>query len=68
MKVKKIILTLILCFYGVLNAQNLNISTGLVFEGEPFIAINPNNNQHLVVAWMGFKLGQEIVIKTKETV
>ena len=40
-------------------AQNINLSEGLFFEGEPFIALNPNDNQHLVVAWMGFKLGEK---------
>jgi Secretion system C-terminal sorting domain len=35
-------------------AQNQNLSNGNVFEGEPFIAVNPSNSQHLVVAWMGF--------------
>lgn len=46
-------------------AQNTNLSGGLFFEGEPFIAMNPNNNNHLVVAWMGFKFGEKVVIKTK---
>lgn len=46
-------------------AQNTNLSGGLIFEGEPFIAMNPNNNNHLVVAWMGFKFGEKVVIKTK---
>jgi len=54
-------------FSNSLYAQNINISNGAAFEGEPFIAMNPNNNQHLVVAWMGFKLGQEIIIKTRTT-
>jgi len=35
-------------------AQNQNLSNGSVFEGEPFIAINPTNSQNIVVAWMGF--------------
>jgi hypothetical protein len=48
-------------------SQNLNISNGLAFEGEPYIVIDPNDNQHLVVAWMGFKFGQEIIIKTRTT-
>jgi hypothetical protein len=50
-----------------LTAQNVNISQGLVFEGEPFIAQNPNNPNHLVVAWMGFKFGQKVIIKTKSS-
>ena len=45
--------------------QNVNVSNANVFEGEPYLAIDPNNQQHLVAAWMGFKVGQAIVIKTK---
>ena len=37
-----------------LDAQNQNISNGNFFEGEPFIAVNPLNPQHIAVAWMGF--------------
>ncbi len=58
-----------LCFFVLIsffgNSQNVNISNALVFEGEPYLAIDPSNQQHLVAAWMGFKLGQGIVIKTK---
>ena len=46
------------------NSQNINISNASVFEGEPYLAIDPNNQQHLVAAWMGFKVGQGIIIKT----
>lgn len=45
-------------------AQNQNISNGSVFDGEPYLAIDPSNSQHLVAAWMGFQLGQKITIKT----
>lgn len=54
---------LILSFSG--NAQNLNITNTSVFDGEPYLSIDPNNQQHLVAAWMGFKFGQGIVIKSK---
>ncbi len=47
------------------HAQNVNISQGIIFDGEPFLALNPNNPQHLVVAWMGFVPQQQIVIKTR---
>ena len=47
------------------NAQNKNLSNSFVFDGEPFLAINPSNSQHLVVAWMGWKLNNIIVIKTR---
>ena len=47
------------------NSQNINVSNAAVFEGEPYLAIDPNNQQHLVAAWMGFKIGQGIIIKSK---
>ena len=47
------------------NAQNKNLSNSFVFDGEPFLAINPTNSQHLVVAWMGWKLNNILVIKTR---
>lgn len=50
-------------FFGI--SQNINVSNANVFEGEPYLAIDPNNQQHLVAAWMGFKVGEAIVIKTK---
>jgi hypothetical protein len=50
-------------FYG--QTQNINVSSGNVFDGEPYLAIDPSNDQHLVAAWMGFQVGQGIVIKTK---
>lgn len=34
--------------------QNQNISNGVVFDGEPYIAVNPSNSQHIVVAWMSW--------------
>lgn len=44
--------------------QNKLISSGNYFEGEPYLAINPKNQQHLVAAWMGFQLNNKIVIKS----
>ncbi|MDG1332048.1 MAG: T9SS type A sorting domain-containing protein [Crocinitomicaceae bacterium] len=46
-------------------AQNLNLTNSAVFDGEPYLAIDPNDNQHLVAAWMGFKLGEGVIIKSK---
>lgn len=46
-------------------SQNSNISQGNVFDGEPYLEINPLNTQHLVVAWMGFVPFKYISIKTK---
>ncbi len=45
-------------------SQNQNLSNGVVFDGEPYLAINPANPQNIVVAWMSWKWQQEIVIKT----
>ena len=47
---------------------NTNLSSGVLFDGEPYLALNPANPQNLVVAWMGLKLtsGQyKIAIKTR---
>ncbi len=52
---KKIYLLLFLIVFSkLLIAQNQNISNQLVFEGEPYLAINPSNSQNIVVAWMGY--------------
>lgn len=37
-------------------AQNINVSNGIVFDGEPNLAVNPNNTQNLVIAWMSYSL------------
>jgi len=49
------LLLLLLCLHTTVMAQNLNISEGAVFDGEPYISINPNNANHIVVGWMGFE-------------
>jgi hypothetical protein len=48
-------------------AQNIDISGGLVFEGEPYMAIDPANPQHIVVAWMGTVPFVHTSIKIKTT-
>ena len=45
--------------------QNQNISNQNIYDGEPYIAINPSNSQEMVVAWMGFVVGERVQIKTK---
>ena len=52
-------------FSSAAQAQNINLSQGNVFDGEPYLAINPNDDQHLVVAWMGYVPLAQISIKTK---
>ena len=60
---KLLFLLLTICVFTFSQAQNTNVSNNIVFEGEPFLAIDPMNNQHLVAAWMGFKVNEAIVIK-----
>ena len=45
--------------------QNQNISNGNIFDGEPYLSINPSNSQHMVVAWMGYLPFSRVYIKTK---
>ncbi len=69
---KQILFTLFIALtmlpFGYAQPTNTNISNGLIFDGEPYIAINPTNAQNLVAAWMGFKLSggsYHIAIKTR---
>jgi len=57
------------CFFSsfISLAQNEDISGGNFFEGEPYLALDPANPQHMVVAWMGFVPLQPLHIKTKAT-
>jgi hypothetical protein len=61
----KILVTIILIFIlQFCFTQNIQVSDGFVFDGEPYIVINPANSSHLVTAWMGFQPAQKITIKT----
>lgn len=68
---KKILLPfLFVLLVNAIHAQptNTNISNGILFDGEPYLAINPTNNQNLVSAWMGMKFSNgffRIAIKTR---
>jgi hypothetical protein len=64
MKSKTLILFLILIStfsFG----QNTNISEGQVFDGEPYLSIDPDNSQHLVIAWMSWGFVDKISIKIR---
>ena len=50
---KLLLITLITSFFS-MKSQNVNLSNLAVFEGEPYLAINPTNPKNMVVAWMGF--------------
>lgn len=68
---KQYLLLLALTFaLNALHAQpnNINISNGNIFDGEPYLAINTTNNQNLVAAWMGMQFANgafKIAIKTR---
>ncbi|HEY3875299.1 MAG TPA: sialidase family protein [Candidatus Kapabacteria bacterium] len=66
----RLILLLALIVPASLLAQNANteISKGRIFEGEPFLVINPTNPKNMVAAWMSFKLiGNPVTIATRST-
>ncbi|MGJ8665775.1 MAG: T9SS type A sorting domain-containing protein [Patiriisocius sp.] len=57
---------LTLFFYVSFYSQNSNISEGNVFEGEPYIVIDPADENHIIIAWMGWGgISNRVVIKTK---
>src|SRR4051812_39434496 len=68
---KKFLILLFTCLVKISSAQitNINISGGVTFDGESFLAVNPANPQNMVIAWMGFYLpsGLRVSIKTKVT-
>jgi hypothetical protein len=63
---KNILLNVLLfiCLGSTIRAQNQVISEGNFFEGEPYLAMNPSNSQHLVAAWMGIQFNNKVVIKS----
>lgn len=65
----KTILTFILVIsaWHISFGQNENLSNGSVFDGEPYLSINPTNSQHMVVAWMGYMPFENLLIKTRVT-
>lgn len=64
---KRLVAVLSMLIFGTfIFGQNQNLSNGDVFDGEPYLAINPNNSQHIVIAWMGWiNLANQFKIKTK---
>lgn len=72
-KIKRILTAFaILVSIQICKAQpvNTNISSGILFDGEPYLAVNPTNNQNMVAAWMGIKFSgglYRIAIKTRAT-
>ncbi len=64
---KQILIGIFVVWPGIIcHAQNQNISNGNVFDGEPYLAVNPANPQHMVVAWMSYVF-PGIAIRTRAT-
>lgn len=66
-KIHCLIFSIVLIQISFAQPANTNISNGVLFDGEPFLAVNPTNNQNLVAAWMSlqFSGGLKIAIKTR---
>ena len=65
---RKILLSCLIIIYSIIGiSQNVNISNGHIFDGEPYLAIDPVNSSHMIVAWMGYLSSPPIDIKTKVT-
>lgn len=63
MKPLQLLLSILCCCPSLLG-QNVNVSNGFIFDGEPYLAAHPDNPKHLVTAWMGYAQGT-VAIKTK---
>ncbi|WP_299101490.1 T9SS type A sorting domain-containing protein [uncultured Winogradskyella sp.] len=65
-KLNKALFSLLILLSIGLYSQNQNLSSGTVFDGEPYLSIDPSDTQHIVVAWMGWvNLSNQFKIKTK---
>jgi hypothetical protein len=67
---KTVLLFVLLLSLQIAKAQpsNTNLSNGLVFNGEPYLVVNPINSQNIVAAWMGYVLSGsqfKVAIKTR---
>lgn len=62
---RKLLIAICVTLTFVAHSQNQNVSNGFVFDGEPYIAVNPQNSKHFIVSWLGFSAGNAIVIKSK---
>ncbi|MFI5263148.1 MAG: T9SS type A sorting domain-containing protein [Candidatus Kapaibacterium sp.] len=36
--------------------QNESVSSGTIFDGEPYLAVNPTNQDNMVIAWMSYDI------------
>src|SRR5437764_7511620 len=67
---KPLLILLCLFLFKLSSAQisNINISNGVTFDGEPFLAVNPANPQNMVIAWMGLTALPTVRISIKSKV
>ncbi|MDX2000927.1 MAG: exo-alpha-sialidase [Chitinophagales bacterium] len=66
MKTLLLLISLISAIFVFGQETNVGVSNGFVFDGEPDMTVNPNDPNHIVVAWMGYSLSaQRISIKSK---
>jgi len=52
MKLKSSVLPLFLLSCSGAYVQNQNISNGFMFDGEPFLAINPEDRQYMIATYL----------------
>lgn len=66
---KKIVLILLIILQGsFLHSQaNVNISNWPLFDGEQYLAVNPVNQNNIIVSWMQMKSNLKIAIAVKAT-
>jgi hypothetical protein len=58
----------ITCEYSFCQVSNTNISNDKLYDGEPFLAVNPTNYNNLIIAWMGFSYtSYQVTIKTENS-
>lgn len=69
MKKLNTVFVLLLIISSNVFSQNVNLSNGNIFDGEPYVAINPTNSQNIVVAWQGyvFGSGSSLTIRIKSS-
>ncbi|MCC6818733.1 MAG: exo-alpha-sialidase, partial [Bacteroidia bacterium] len=64
-KLLNIIVLLIVSHVDSIAQTNYNLSNLLSFDGEPYIAVNPANQNNIIAAWMRLRADGKIWIATK---
>jgi hypothetical protein len=63
-----LLLSFSIYFTSYAQVSNINLSAANVFDGEPYLGVNPYNTKQVTVAWIGYMLGKGVSIKTKTSV